>query len=300
MSARSTLVSTRSAPVSGGEGNAPSPRTRGDDVLERDGDARDVDRGDRHLAAHGRSARNRGQHVRAQRDDQRAERHQSKASPSSASASCSGATAAPTPSSAAFNGGVGSPIAGMSPSRFGSSSPSRPEVGERVEVRPELGAEVVDRRRRLGRLDVLPQPHRVAERVGAVVRLLELEPLDQHLLELGRGDDVGDERDRLAALNGSRTAQEVVALGVAVQRPDDLDREAVPPEVVVQVADEPGDGEARETTALHGPDPLDARHLPLADHRPDDHGLESAPAPSIDRHAAVTAALRRVVRERVT
>lgn len=118
------------------------------------------------------------------------------------------------------------------------------EPSELVELGPQLAAEIVDRRRRLGRLDVLPQSDQIPERGRAVAGLLELESHDQHLLELRRGQDVGDERHRIARVERvPDLLEEVVALLVAVQRAHDLDRHAHPTEVVMQIARHARNGE---------------------------------------------------------
>ena len=98
---------------------------------------------------------------------------------------CSGSRAASTPPSAARSGGVGSPMARDVTEQVGQLEAGETEVGEQVEFGPEVGAELVDERRGLGRFDVLAEEDAVAERPRPVVDLLDLEALDDHLLELG-------------------------------------------------------------------------------------------------------------------
>ena len=103
------------------------------------------------------------------------------------------------------------------------------QVGQGVEHAVEAGAQVVDGGRRLRRLDVLAEHDPVAERPRRLVDLLHVEGLDQHLLQLGGGGDVGHEADRVAGEeHGPQVGEELVAGLVAVEGADDLHRQAVP------------------------------------------------------------------------
>ena len=168
-------------------------------------------------AAAPRSARHRGA---AQRVDERGERHQASTPEARRGASVSGAMAVLTPSSASLSGGVGSPSVGMSPSSVGSSSPSRPRPasasrsGARSAPRSSIGGGGAGGSTYWRRRDAVAERRR---RCRSPPR--QLEPLDEHLLELGRVVMSATKASGRRALNGSRDAvEEVVALVVAVQR----------------------------------------------------------------------------------
>ena len=161
----------------------------------------------------------------------------------------------------------------------GSSRPSRPSDASSSSSRPRSAAEVVDRRRRLRRLDVLAQDDAVAEATGRLVRpprprAPRSAPASSSVaVVMSATNETGSPArnfSRTLVRNSSRASSPCSDPRISTaERPG--------AEVLLQVAEQARHGEPREPAPLAALDPLDARDLPPIDDRADDHVLSVLP-----------------------
>ena len=141
-------------------------------------------------------------------------------------------------------------------------------AGDRVEERAGLVEEpVVEARRgRRRRRRALAQRDQVLDLVGPRRALLEPQRLDHDVLDLGRGDDVGDEGDRVAGAElVAHLLEEVVAVLVAEEAAADHDAGRRRREVLEQARALARHVELGERPLLERADRRDVRDLPAAE-----------------------------------